>query len=482
MSARFIFGSSAIYAAVLVAERLASLVVMPLMTRALTPADYGVMLLVANAAGLINLVFGFGLAQALPTLFANANTDAIRRTDCTTIMASIAIVLGLCYLAIAVWSRPLAAHFVGTTDYAGAIALSALSSYLAACALCLVLLLRLSERHTLYLKVQLPVLALQTALIVSLALLGRLTLETQYVALAIAALCATICYGIALRRWLTGGFSPRHLADAGRIAGQMLPWQLAILLTTNSAAFFLIGVGALEQGGLFLIANGAASLMVAASTSVENVWTPFVLMRKDHPDLPQTQVRIFSLYSAALLAPAAALSLFAHELFVVLAGPAFREGYRFVPALCLVYVLFGFANAFAQGLQARRRTVHYAWIGMAVLAVFVALALTLTRRYGAWGIIAAMGGGSLTMLVLLQTVSARLMPVSYPWPRHGLMWLIAVAIVAYVYPLELGWNTLAIKLASFAVILTLPFLFAAVHGSDLSRAKNSLMAAIRRSP
>ena len=140
--------------------------------------------------------------------------------------------------------------------------------------------------------------------------------------------------------------------------------------------------------------------------------------------------------------------MFAHELFVVLAGPAFRQGYRLVPALAFVCCLFCFANAFAQGLQAKQRTVHYAWIGNRDVR-----GISRHRPFPEWnlgglGDLVAMGGGFFTMLLLLQLTSHRLMPVDYPWARHGLMWLITEAIIAFTYSLDISWPAAAAKLAA----------------------------------
>ena len=53
----------------LVAEdRRATFVSLPIADEDARPAEYGLMLLIANTAGLVNLMFGFSLAQALPTL------------------------------------------------------------------------------------------------------------------------------------------------------------------------------------------------------------------------------------------------------------------------------------------------------------------------------------------------------------------------------------------------------------------------------
>ena len=84
MTARFVFTSSTAYLAVTAAEVAATFVSLPIMTRMLSPAEYGLMLLIANTAGLVNLMFGFSLAQALPTLFAGTMSLERRRAVSTT--------------------------------------------------------------------------------------------------------------------------------------------------------------------------------------------------------------------------------------------------------------------------------------------------------------------------------------------------------------------------------------------------------------
>ena len=202
-------------------------------------------------------------------------------------------------------------------------------------------------------------------------------------------------------------------------------------------------------------------------------------MRKDQTDLSNTQIRIFALYSSALLVATSSLSIFSHELFLILAGPAFRQGYRFVPALAFAYSIFCFADCFAQGLQARERTIHYAWIGVSSSAVFLVAALLLAGKFGAWGIIVAMTASFLVMLVLLQLTSARFMPVAYPWSRHVLMWLTAATIVTCVFPLEIGVLDAAIKFMALMCVVSLPFLFGSVRGSDLRLAKASIFPMLR---
>jgi O-antigen/teichoic acid export membrane protein len=479
MSVRFVFGSAAAYLAVTMAERVGSLLLIPLLTRVLTPTDYGAILLITNSSALINLLFGYSSAQALLMMFANAGSDDDRRNVCTTILASIVVILSLLHSTVALFARPISQYFLHTTAYETTIALGALASFLGTCSGCLSLIGRLAERHRLYLLIQLPAVFILVGLTVWLLLVYSMGVNSQYIAVAVAAAVTASIYALTLRRWLSGHFDRHLLARAGRISAQMLPWQFATVLATNSAAFFLTRSGHVEEAGLFMVASAVAGLLLLASTSFESVWTTFVLLRKNEPSLATLQIRIFSLYSSALLVGASALCLFARELFEILVGPAFREGYRLVPALALAYCIFCLANSFSQGLQAKQRMLHYTWIGVLASAVFLALCLPLVGHLGAPAIIVAMGGSFLTMLIALQIVSNRLMPVPYPWARHALMWMVAVAIVALVYPLPMSWHGLAAKLAMLIAIVCLPFMFGAVRMSDLQVAKGAIFAPTR---
>jgi O-antigen/teichoic acid export membrane protein len=478
MSARFVFGSTATYLAVSIATSATSVLLVPLMTRALTPADYGVMLLIANGSAVIGYLFAFPFAQAVPTLFNAMSDDRPRRALTTTIFLSIATIMLLPHALVGMLSTQISIIFTNIPNYADAIAWSALWSYLNICSLILILIARTTERHSLYLLVQLPALALQTVLIVWFVVLHPMRLVGFYLATAITATVIAAAYLLALRRWITGSFEAQFVSAACRIGAQTLPWQLAVVLTTSSAAFFLTWKGHLNEAGLFSLASGIAGVLMAISNSFESVWSPFVLMRRDQPDLAKVQIRMFSLFSSALLIVASAISLFAHEIFMFLTGPAFQEGYRLVPALSLALCILAFANCFAQGFQARQRTVHYAWIGLVVIMVFFAACLGLVGRFGAFGIIASMGAAFLTMLILLQLMSRRFMPVPYTWGRHGLMWLTAVAIVAYGYPLEVSLVGIAAKTAAIVCISCLPFLFGVVHLHDARLAYDTVFRAI----
>src|SRR6266545_3070002 len=121
MSVRFIFGSSVAYLAVLLSERVASILLTPLLTRLLTPTDYSAILLIANGSALINLLFGFSFVQSLTPLFANAKTVAERRSASTTVLLLVVVLMALAHVGVLLLSQSISFYFLHTYDYSTAI-------------------------------------------------------------------------------------------------------------------------------------------------------------------------------------------------------------------------------------------------------------------------------------------------------------------------------------------------------------------------
>ena len=194
MTARFVFKWSTAYLAVTVTEVAASFVSVPIMTRLLSPADYALMLLIANAAALVNLMLGFTLAQALPPLLAGTASLERRRAVATTILAAIAVVSAAAYGAMAVLAGAISQHLLQTAAGAPAVAIGALASFLVAFSLCLASVVRLQERHKLYMMVQLPAILIQLGLLVLLLVVARLGLSAVYIAMSIAGAFTTLAF------------------------------------------------------------------------------------------------------------------------------------------------------------------------------------------------------------------------------------------------------------------------------------------------
>ena len=467
MSVRFVLGASASYAAVLVADRLAGLLTLPVTTRTFSAADYGAILFLSNVSALASLVIGVNFAGALPTLVARSEAE---KTIVTTILAFQTGAYAAVYIALAMWAPFVASRIFLDSALTNAVMMGAIGMFLYSISQALVGVARAFEMHHLYRRVQLPAIAIQTALVIGLLLSTSLGIAAIYLAMTVAAVLTIPSYLYRLRRRLFGPVSFYVAKQAVHLGLPLIPWHGVAIVTTSSAAFILARYASLEEAGLFAVANSVAAIFFFLTFSFEAAWTPYVLMRTDEPNVEQVLLRVFSLYSAVLLLAASGLALFAHEVFLILIGPQFHEAYRLVPFLTFAYCIFSFGYCFSQGILVCRANIHYSWIGFLVIGTFMLLCPILTVAYGAAGLVGAMAAAFLLMLVLLQVVAQSVYPIPYPWFRHTALWLVSAAMVMSAAFLEVSVGSFAIKIGVFAAIAALVFVTRAITTEDLKAA------------
>jgi O-antigen/teichoic acid export membrane protein len=470
MSVRLVLGASATFVVVSTAERFAGLLTVPIATRVLSPLDYGAVLFMTNFGAVANFLVGVSLATALPSLLAGAAGASESRSISTTIVALQLGLFALIYLALALAAPWVASRVILDSEWTTAILTAVLAMFLFSMSQCLIGLLRVFEMRHVYWTVQLPAIVLQTLLVVLLLLGTQLGFAAIYLAMMAAAAFALPIYWYRLRHHLAGRLSGRVAKQAVRIGLPLIPWQGAVFLTTSSAAFYLARYSSLEEAGLFAVANSVASIFCLLAFNFNAVWTPYVLLRKSQPDLDRILVRVFSLSSALLLLSASVLALFAHEIFVLLIGPRFREAYRLVPLLTFAYCIFAFAYCFSQGILIRGTSVHYAWIGLAVIVPFLMLSPSLTVAFGAEGLVVAMAASFLLLLVLVQLAARTVYPVSYPWFRHAALWTASAAGVIPVASLDPSILAFVTKVGMLGGVIMLVLLVGAVKIDDVRNA------------
>ncbi len=188
MTARSVVHASTAYVVVTLVEMAATLVSVPVMTRLLSPSEYGVMLLITNVTALVNLLFGFSLAQALPALFSDRTDQPHRRAVATTIIGAIVFVSMVAHAVVLLWSKPDLCGGPATSTVAPPIALAALGSFAVGVSLCLASIGRLRERPGLVAGVQISAAVLQLGLLLYLLIGARLGLAALYLAMSITGL------------------------------------------------------------------------------------------------------------------------------------------------------------------------------------------------------------------------------------------------------------------------------------------------------
>lgn len=454
----------------------------PIYIRVLTQSDLGTMTLV-RTLGMIVSVFGtLGLATAMGVLLHDQPDDEAQvRMLSTAIWLGTACSLGLALVALLL-RGPLALVWLGDEQFAPLVALYLANlPFGALYALC-VGALRLRQeawRASMLGVAQVVLLAVFSLVLVvwlRFGVYGVLGAEVlTYVCLSLLCVVAAPRYLLGFPRALWQRWRPQGLLRQLLLAGiPLVPSGLAVwaLGYVDRPILQQMGVG-LAAIGVYDVANKLASMLALMSIPFQAAWTPFALAIQQQPEAPRVYARVLTMYVAGMLGVVLALGLFAREVLLVFATPAYLEGYRYVWLLAYAAPIQGSAIILAIGLYLSKRTAHLAWTAAVGAAVNIGLNLLLVPRLGVLGAAIATPLGYLCGPVATYVVAQRARPMPYDLLRLGLAFGTQLALIA----IGLQWSTTTTPLTigvRAALLLAYPLLlimFGVVTRAELAQAQ-----------
>ena len=410
---RELWRDGAIYAAGTIVARGLALLLMPLVTRMLAPAEYGLFDLVVTSGVLANLVVPLETPQALARFWNEREAGAAQRRLAGTAWTFGVLGYGA-FVALAWAAAPwLAPRVLGAGHVeawqAGAVFI---------CANGLMLLLqsqlRWERRAKAYALVSIAYGALTLGLLALLAARGGADAAEVLWAHAAASLVVAAGARTALGGTLGWGLDSGELRVMLRFSLPLVPAGLAMFAATYLHRWALGALGTLEDVGLFGVAariGGAVTLMLIG---VQTAITPLVYSHHRDPGTPATLARLAEGFWCLALLACAAMALFASDLVGLIAGPAYGASAPLVAWLA-VAALLGQMYVFAPGIPIAQRTGWQLAITLAAALVGLLLNLLLVPMAGARGAALASAASALLFLGAWVVAGQRLYPLPLRW-------------------------------------------------------------------
>lgn len=425
------------------AARSVGILLLPLLARHLSAAEYGVAELLAASFVLLNLVLPLEVSQAVARFFGDAGTARAREDYAWTAFWFTAGAFGA--LVLLVWALPETASraLLGSEEHARVLRIAVLA---------------MAGQALLYLVQGQLRWAMQAGALAAL----NLCAAAASVALAVLFLAglqgglAGYMTSQALAAW---GVLPLGIALASRKAAFRLRLSMPVLremlafsapLVLSSAAVYANAYAdrwlvqawlGLDELGLYAAGYRIASIVAVALAGFQLAVTPLVYHHYREPGTPAFLKKAFEYFLALALPAVVLLACVAPELVAVLAGPSFVPAADVVGWLALGVVLMN-AYVFAPGLSIAKLTPRIAALNLVAGAVNVALAVILIPLIGRAGAAIAFVAGAAAMAVLYF----RLGHAHYVVPHRGVHCVAAfagaaalVALFALAQP-PLAWR------------------------------------------
>ncbi len=430
-----LFRHTAVYGVGQLLARVGSVLMLPVYTRYLTPADYGTIAIFDLLAAMLVIVCGFGLAQAAQRHHFEAETERRRALWSTAVAAT--TLPPIPFLVIAWIGRAeLARATHGTTAVADLYTLVLPTLWLTAIGLTADTYLRTCKRSGTVVAISLAGLLLNIALNLHFLVVANMGVAGVLLGNLIATGVTTAARAAFLFLDVRPALPSR--SEAAVLWRFGAPLTVAALMAAGMHQldrYYLRLFRDLDEVGLYslayTLAQGAASLLlVPFSASWEAVRYEIARDR----DAPLLYARAFRGFMTAMALLAFGVALFADEVLAILAPPSYRPAAALVPIIVLAYTFFSMhlhfsVPAFLHNVPQRTMPVF-----AVALAVNIAGNVALVPSLGSVG-------AAIATLVTFVTFAA------FGLYRYS-------QLERYPYPL--GWcaATITIMVIAFAVIGT----------------------------
>jgi O-antigen/teichoic acid export membrane protein len=451
---RALFRDAIIYGLSSILSRGLSILVLPIYTRILLPADYGVLDMIVVIGSFANLLVALEITQALARYYGDAEGEAAKRRMASTALWFTIAVYALAAAAALVAARPFAAWIFRSPDMAGPlrIGLAGIAAngifYLAQNQL------RFALRSGAYAAISLAYSAAFVGLGVllgygfGLGLIG--VLWGQLVGTAAAA---------ALGVWLLRGsyrfeFDGALLRSMLAFSLPLVPSGLATFLTLYSNRLLLNGLQGLDAVGLFAVAARIAGAVGLLIVGLQAALTPLIYAHYKEPETPGQLARLTEQFTALALACCLVLGIYAWEILALFAQRRYTGAAPLVVFLAPA-TLLGQMYIFFPGIAIAKRTRLQLYVFTATAAATIMLNWLLIGAAGLLGAAVATLAASLLFIGLWAATSQRLYPQPLAWRRIGAAALLFAAAAAAGFELQAAGLPFAILFVAKGTIVLL---------------------------
>ena len=395
------------------------LILVPLYTRYLRAAEFGVLSLLTITLTLITIVLKFGLNQAFFRHYYDTDDPSDRRRIVGSTLVFL-VVSGTVSTALLYFIAPQIAWVVFSGDATNAplLRLIFFISFFEIISVIPDSILRANFKSAHYSALNIMAFAFQLGVICYLVVFVDASVENVLRGRLIGSAFEAAIFFTVVRRDLSLSFSARELRGMLAFGTPLIFNQIAMTLFMMIDRFFLERFAKARDVGVYAIANTLVSVVsVLATVPFSQVWTVmrFSVMNEEGAEEYYSRVLTYITFVSMFLS--IGVAAVAGDGLLRFARSDYWPAAGILPLLALSMVLDSASRVLNIGITLKKRTI-YAPITIAIaLAINVCLNFALIPRYGSWGATVSTFLSYAAFCALRFWASNLFFKVRYEWSR-----------------------------------------------------------------
>jgi len=411
---KFLLMHSSIYGLGTIVSQAVAFIMLPIYTRHLTPADYGVLELLDTTIMLISLVVTIGIGRGMSRFYYEEDNSNYR---CTVISSTYIMFFGLSlvFLPVLIYLSPTFSEIIfSTSDYGKYFTISFVNLVMGGLIDIGLVYLRLEKKPVFFISITIS----RLIVVISLNIVFVVFLKMGVWGILLSTFITRIIYAIVITvplLWKTGlEFSFQLSSNIIKFCLPMIPANLFSALIRQSDKYFVLFYLSIAEAGIYSLAlklGNVIHVLITMPFIMTYVPRRFEIMKSK--EASETLKQVYTYYSFLFIFLGLALSVLIPEILMIMATPKFYAAGPYIPLIVLSMFLFGCQYHFDFGILYSKKTKYFAYINFIIAGIHIGLNFILISRYGIWGAIWASVVVLGTQALLYLYVSNRYYKIDY---------------------------------------------------------------------
>lgn len=423
-----------------VLNRIVSFVLLPLYTRYLSPADYGVMDLLYFTTAFIGIVLEVGINTALSRFYFDSDDPKEQNKVVTTAYYGFGFGSTAIILVLIGFSKLITGMIFDGTEYTDLMVLALAGLGLDMYIKVSFTYLRVRMRSFTLMMVSVSRLIMQ----LSMNIFFIVSLDMGVKGILLSTVLSNIVLVLFLLPYVlreTGlRFSKEKFKEMFFFGLPLIPSNFMAYIVNVSDRYFVNAFSGLTLTGLYTLGYRFGILVNEFFASpFGQVWIPRRYEMYKRGDSERVFGKIFTYFSTLLFFGGLGISIATKDLIKIMADESFWDAHFVVPIITLSYVISSFQMHFNIGIMIHKKTKYILYINIVTAIMNLALNYVLIKNYDMFGAAYATLISFTAKVILVYIVSNRLVKISIEWGRFIKAGLLAVIMFFPINMIETGY-------------------------------------------
>ena len=418
---------SVVYGIGQVVGRGLQVLLVPVLTRLFSPAEYGVLDMIALVASVASFFVIMGMDSAIARFFYEAPDEDARRVMVAS-SAAWRLLVGAAIALVFFFAAPVISSFIlGDAVYAKYIRILAVALPFSTFVMFHNDVLRVTFQPSKFVVLNIA----NTLLVFGLTVWFVVALDKQISgalwARVLADVLTTVLGFVLIRRSLVRRIDRAVLGRMVRFGLPIIPAALAYWVISFADRWILLQAADLAAVGVYAIAVKLGFVVTLFVSAFQLAWGPFAYERAGDPGAGRLYARVLTLFVGGGSSLALVVGLFAPEILHIIVPGAYQDSAAPGALLAFAAVATGAYQIASLGLSLDMRTDLLGWTALVAAIVTVALALMFVRPLGLLGVAIATLAGYTVSTIMAYILAQRLLPLPFRGARAFALFLVAIA-------------------------------------------------------